>query len=68
MVGKLKRFSQLLESRAAEFGIVKANDLRRKVVVRDLIGGRSVERTMDKHGKGFAGVRFKSEAEGFDPL
>jgi putative DNA primase/helicase len=63
-----RRFSQRLEGRADELGIKKANDLRRKDRMIVTVEGRSTERMVEKHGRGFAGVRFKDDGERIDPM
>ena len=53
-----RKFSQSLEARAKELGIVKDNNLRRVEKEHVHIEGCTVERTVEKRGRGFKGIRW----------
>ncbi len=59
----LKKFSLSLDAKSKELGIEKTNDLRRKGNISEYVCGKIVWKAVEKHGRGFTGVRLKTHQE-----
>ena len=64
----LKKFSLSLDAKSKELGIQKTDGLRRKATHIEWVEGRNVPKAVEKHGRGFTGVRLKTDEERFSSM